>query len=431
VQWDKEMLLDAFYSDPEGTTHAAGAYQGSIARQNAVLAKGGQFWCTVLYEMVPMEHTFSMGCERPNEPEHRFSTEAWQEYLINKIADGFSSIFTQCLSRGCKCIVSPRVWRTILSATPPLSAGVDPAFATTRAKTLEKYEYYLSNSFVDMNRNVKWCTGQDCGWAVAANGPVNEAECDHCHHKFCFKCRKDAHAPLSCKGLEMWMEKCTNESETANWVITNTKKCPQCNTYIEKNQGCNHMHCAMCKYEFCWICLGDWKAHSSTTGGYYNCNRFSEDSEKKKTAESAKRELERYIFYYSRYQGHQQALKFAAKQRTQAESRMMDMQRTLGMGCVDVQFVMDAAEQLLECRRVLMYTYPMAYYLEDGPRKKLFEYNQGMLEANTEELSRLTELAIDRIDRATMVNYTRVTAKFRTSLLEEVAREEREGFGRG
>ena len=52
-----------------------------------------------------------------------------------------------------------------------------------------------------------------------------------------------------------------------------------------------------------------------------------------------------------------------------------------------------------------------------------------MLEANTEELSRLCEMDLTKVDRAPMVNYTRVTAKFRTSLLEEVAREEREGFG--
>ena len=88
-------------------------------------------------------------------------------------------------------------------------------------------------------------------------------------------------------------------------------------------------------------------------------------------------------------------------------------------------------EQLIECRRVLMYTYAFAYALEDGPRKKLFEFNQGMLEANTEELSRLSEMDVAKVDRAAVVNYTRVTAKFRTQLLEEVAREEREGFGKG
>jgi uncharacterized protein YacL len=29
-----------------------------------------------------------------------------------------------------------------------------------------------------------------------------------------------------------------------------------CKTKVEKNEGCNHMTCIICKYEFCWFCLG-------------------------------------------------------------------------------------------------------------------------------------------------------------------------------
>lgn len=31
---------------------------------------------------------------------------------------------------------------------------------------------------------------------------------------------------------------------------------------------------ASCGYEFCWLCLGDWKEHGSATGGYYACNKY-------------------------------------------------------------------------------------------------------------------------------------------------------------
>ena len=43
----------------------------------------------------------------------------------------------------------------------------------------------------------------------------------------------------------------------ANWILANTRKCPNCNTRIEKNQGCNHMTCRLCKHEFCWTCMGE------------------------------------------------------------------------------------------------------------------------------------------------------------------------------
>merc|ERR1711924_409762 len=38
----------------------------------------------------------------------------------------------------------------------------------------------------------------------------------------------------------------------ANGVPIPTKRCPKCNVTIEKNGGCDHMTCALCKYEWFW-----------------------------------------------------------------------------------------------------------------------------------------------------------------------------------
>ena len=42
--------------------------------------------------------------------------------------------------------------------------------------------------------------------------------------------------PATCDDMVTWAEKCRNESETANWILANTRKCPKCMTRIEKNQ---------------------------------------------------------------------------------------------------------------------------------------------------------------------------------------------------
>ena len=43
--------------------------------------------------------------------------------------------------------------------------------------------------------------------------------------------------------------------------------------------------------DFCWLCLGDWKGHNSSTGGYYKCNKFGDLKEDNKLKKDAKFEL--------------------------------------------------------------------------------------------------------------------------------------------
>lgn len=54
----------------------------------------------------------------------------------------------------------------------------------------------------------------------------------------------------------------------------------------------------------------------------------------------------RYLHYYQRYHGHDSALKFASKQRENAEKRMIELQETEKSAWVDVQFLKQAVEQV-------------------------------------------------------------------------------------
>lgn len=202
---------------------------------------------------------------------------------------------------------------------------------------------------------------------------------------FCFKCSRESHEPITCEMLDSWLEKCGSESETVNWLIANTKKCPKCATRIEKNQGCNHMKCKGkgCNHEFCWICLKPWVEHGQSTGGYYNCNKFKKggaDAGAGGSGASAedrsKAELERYLFYYQRYDNHDKAGKFAARNRETTQKRMAELQSSSASSWSDVSFLETAADALLECRRVLKYSYVLGYYMADGKEKELFEHLQ-------------------------------------------------------
>ena len=106
-----------------------------------------------------------------------------------------------------------------------------------------RHQTYLVRSFVEDSRLMRWCPGQRCNLAVRVfNSALLAVKC-RCGHSFCFQCGEDNHAPVDCARLQAWNEKCKNESETAHWIMANTKKCPNpsCGVRIEKNQGCNHM----------------------------------------------------------------------------------------------------------------------------------------------------------------------------------------------
>lgn len=135
-----------------------------------------------------------------------------------------------------------------------------------------------------------------------------------CGEKFCFKCGKEDHMPSTCDQLQKWVDKEASDSENFTWLRANTKPCPKCKTNIEKNQGCNHMHCSNCKHDFCWLCLTEWKKHGSVTGGYYACNLYDKmkNSEQglvelEKGMNESRNELEVYGFHFERYKNHDKA----------------------------------------------------------------------------------------------------------------------------
>jgi ariadne-1 len=131
-------------------------------------------------------------------------------------------------------------------------------------------------------------------------------------------------------------------------------------------------------------------------------------------------ELDRYLFYFQRYENHHQAGKFAERLRETTQKRMTELQEKSTSSWSDVTYLEAATEVLLDCRRVLKYSYAFGYYMKDSREKRLFEHLQEMLEKNTEHLAELTEMPLSKMDRTDVVNYTRVTQRFMNQLLEGI-----------
>lgn len=70
---------------------------------------------------------------------------------------------------------------------------------------------------------------------------------------------------------------------------------------------------------------GDWAEHGSATGGFYNCNKYSEIAKRgavddeQKNMDKASNALQRYLHYFSRFDNHAKAVKFAERTLTTTE----------------------------------------------------------------------------------------------------------------
>ena len=94
-------------------------------------------------------------------------------------------------------------------------------------------------------------------------------------------------------------------------------------------------------------------------------------------------DLERYMFYYTRYYEHVKSKEFNESDLRKAQDKAEAIQKACGGW--NAEYIVKAVEQLIENRTMLQYTYIYAFYLTGADKgKDLFEYNQAKLEAYTE-----------------------------------------------
>lgn len=323
------------------------------ATSNPAKKASAKFTCNICYDELDNtpSNGFGLGCN------HFFCTSCFKYYLSNLVKEGPHCVTAHCPEHKCKQAVTKAVFKHFLS----------PA-------DWETYTRYVSRRFIECTKTLRYCPAPNCEKVAVSSGCNNI--CCECHFQYCFGCGEEEHVPASCEQVSQWNIKCNSDGESAKWIFANTKKCPKCCTRIEKNQGCNHMTCRQCKHEFCWICMGNWIGHST-------CNKFTSEaaSSEQSAIQRAKAELDRYLHFYKRYQAHDMSLRFAAKDRQTAESRMKERQAKKSDAWIDVQFIQEAVEQVIACRRVLKYSYVVGYYLPDNsPEKQLFDRHQEMLE---------------------------------------------------
>ena len=99
---------------------------------------------------------------------------------------------------------------------------------------------------------------------------------------------------------------------------------------------------------------------------------------------------------------------------SETQHKMDDLAVDAGMHVRATEFLLQAVKVVIECRRILRWTYVHAYYIDSGAERTLFEYRQGELESMTEKLNKLTEGDIEQLSAARMqvLNMTQALAAY-------------------
>jgi ariadne-1 len=425
--WSKERLLEKYMGGDKaakkvckeaGITELIRVSRVNSDKTKNVTLSLDSLRCNICYEELSADEMSGLSCD------HQFCRECWNGYLHNRVQEGSTSIFTYCPMEKCTEMCTEDMFQRFSGAAEFLV-----------------YRKYLAESYVDINSRIRWCSGKNCEKAIVAeNGGVRDVKCV-CGTEFCFRCSEEAHFPLTCKEREEWVERCDLESGAANWILENTKKCPQCSTRIEKNSGCNKISCnsAGCGHHFCWICLGPWAEHGNNN--FYGCNKFVKQNSKKKTnkenrngnGEDGSKENDRFLHYFKRYTVHSKAQEFSEKYLSKAKDRLRLLLKKHSKKGTSIlnqyvdsgEFYINAARTVVSCRRLLKYSYAFAYGLSEkmevdsindnnGTRSskkamEVFTYMQSNLENNTESLSEMSEKPIECVDRETMLNFVACT----------------------
>lgn len=107
-----------------------------------------------------------------------------------------------------------------------------------------------------------------------------------------------------------------------------------------------------------WLCKGDWSGHSSCAN--FSASGAAAASKETRAVENAQNALKKYMHYWSRFDNHAKSIKFAEKTRRAAEERMEQLQALKGTNLLDVQFIVDSVNAVIQNKRILQWLYVYA-----------------------------------------------------------------------
>lgn len=206
--------------------------------------------CPICFEEVTAEENASLTCN------HVVCKSCAKDYMTSLINDARvdSETFT-CPGEDCACEYNPYHVLELCGES-----------------ALEKYIRFKVDKKFEISPYAVYCANKKCGKLLVSNPDTRKVVCTNndCQKKTCSYCKKRYHiGPCRLR----FRVKSSNDYKFKMYVLrVGAKHCPRCKAVIEKTQGCNHMTCGKCRFEFCWLCKQ--KYTSGHFSGPFSCSSY-------------------------------------------------------------------------------------------------------------------------------------------------------------
>ncbi|KAF7760178.1 hypothetical protein Agabi119p4_10854 [Agaricus bisporus var. burnettii] len=188
--------------------------------------------CPVCYGTV--SQPFEIGCQ------HIYCSSCLRHYILSTFDN--HSFPLKCTGNDATC-------------NQPLSLPLIQRFLPhQRFETLLEAAF---RSYIDKNpETFKYCNTPGCSQVYRATTSPQVLQCPSCFAEVCTACYNEGHTGMTCAERRVHKDAGEQEQLLRQWATKRgVKRCPSCQAWVEKTEGCNHMSCK-CGAHFCWICLG-------------------------------------------------------------------------------------------------------------------------------------------------------------------------------